>query len=59
MYSDYTTSELRSNKIDVLTRTMVQKVEDKRIVALDADKKPIEIPYGLLVSVFIYLVYIA
>jgi len=46
---DYTTSSMQGNKIDVLTRTMVKKVEAKKLVALDANKNPIEIPYGLLV----------
>lgn len=38
-----------SNHIDVLTKTMVKKVDDKNIYALNEKKELIEIPYGLLI----------
>jgi len=46
---DYTMSTMAENHIDIKTRTMVKRVEEKKIVALDANKNEIEIPYGLLV----------
>ncbi|CAH7685059.1 NADH dehydrogenase [Phakopsora pachyrhizi] len=46
---DYTTETFMSQKINVLTKTMVRKVDEKTITALDERKQQIEIPYGLLV----------
>lgn len=47
--SDYTNNNFSRNNIKIMTRTMVKDVGETVIKALDADKKPIEIPYGLLV----------
>lgn len=54
LYSDYTMSTMKENKIDIKTRTMVKRVDDKKLVALDANKNEIEIPYGLLVSILYF-----
>jgi len=45
----YTENTFRSNKIDVLTRTMVKDVKPSSVVVQDANKEMREIPYGLLV----------
>ncbi|EFP82678.2 NADH dehydrogenase [Puccinia graminis f. sp. tritici CRL 75-36-700-3] len=46
---DYTTQTFMSNRINVLTKTMVKQVHPKSITALDENKQLMEIPYGLLV----------
>ena len=45
----YTESQFKENKIEVLTRTMVKDVKDTAVVVQDANKEIREIPYGLLV----------
>ena len=45
----YTESQFKENKIDVLTRTMVKDVLPDHVVVQDANKEIKEIPYGLLV----------
>ena len=45
----YTESQFKENKIDVLTRTMVKDVQKDHVVVQDANKEIREIPYGLLV----------
>lgn len=45
----YTENQFRSNRIDVLTRTMVKDVKPQSVVVQDANKEMREIPYGLLV----------
>lgn len=49
LYSDYTNSNFSRNNIKIMTRTMVKDVTETTLKALDADKNPIEIPFGLLV----------
>lgn len=50
---DYTESSFKEEHIDIRTKTMVKKVEDKTIEAMitqpDGSKKTETIPYGLLV----------
>jgi len=46
---NYTESQFKENKIDVLTRTMVKDVKERSVVVQDANKEIREIPYGLLV----------
>ncbi|KAG0144670.1 hypothetical protein CROQUDRAFT_64840 [Cronartium quercuum f. sp. fusiforme G11] len=46
---DYTTQTFMSNRIDVLTKTMVKEVGPKIIIAQNEKKELVEIPYGLLV----------
>lgn len=46
---DYTAATFKANEIDVLTRTMVKEVQEKKIIAQDEKKNLIDIPYGLLV----------
>ncbi|KAH9813554.1 hypothetical protein DFH28DRAFT_1083404 [Melampsora americana] len=46
---DYTTETFMSNRIQVLTKTMVKEVGPKTIMAQNERKELIEIPYGLLV----------
>ncbi|ORX41122.1 hypothetical protein BD324DRAFT_613295 [Kockovaella imperatae] len=45
----YTESQFKENRIDVLTRTMVKDVKERSVVVQDANKEIREIPYGLLV----------
>lgn len=40
--SDYTSATFKENNIDVLTRTMVKEVTDKKIIAQDEKKNLIE-----------------
>ena len=42
-------STFRENKIDIATKTMVQEVKEKVIVARNENKELVEYPYGLLV----------
>lgn len=46
---NYTESQFKENKIDVLTRTMVKDVKERSVIVQDANKEIREIPYGLLV----------
>ncbi len=46
---DYTMSTFAENKIDIATKTMVKKVEAKKLVAMNANKEEVEYPFGLLV----------
>ncbi|KAJ1984405.1 NADH:ubiquinone oxidoreductase [Dimargaris verticillata] len=46
---EYTESTFKSNKIDIMTNSMVKEVTDKYIVLQDANKEIRKIPYGLLV----------
>ena len=45
----YTESTFKQNKIDLLTRTMVQEIKPKAVVVKDPSGKIVEIPFGLLV----------
>lgn len=45
----YTESQFKENKIDVLTRTMVKDVSQKVVTVQDPNKQIRDIPYGLLV----------
>jgi len=46
---DYTMSTFAENKIDIATKTMVKKVEAKKLIAMNANKEEVEYPFGLLV----------
>lgn len=46
---DYTESTFKENHIDVLTKTMVKKVDQKHITVKSPDGSESTIPYGLLV----------
>lgn len=52
-------STMQENQIEIRTRTMVKRVEEKKIVALDQNKEEVEIPYGLLVRDDSILPYLA
>ncbi|CAG7850200.1 Probable NADH-ubiquinone oxidoreductase C3A11.07, mitochondrial; Flags: Precursor [Serendipita indica DSM 11827] len=45
----YTESTFKQNKIDLLTRTMVQEIKPKSVVVKDPSGNKVEIPFGLLV----------
>lgn len=45
----YTESTFASNKINLMTKTMVKDVAEKHIVVQDANREIKEIPYGLIV----------
>ncbi|KAK4700042.1 NADH:quinone reductase (non-electrogenic), partial [Phenoliferia sp. Uapishka_3] len=47
--SDYTMSTFKENNIDIATKTMVQEVKEKVIIAKNENKELVEYPYGLLV----------
>ncbi|KAJ1796802.1 NADH:ubiquinone oxidoreductase [Coemansia sp. RSA 2399] len=46
---DYTQSTFLENKITILTRTMVKKVDEKSFVVQNPDGSRSEIPYGMMV----------
>lgn len=46
---DYTMSTFEENKISIATKTMVKEVQEKKIIAMNANKELVEYPFGLLV----------